>query len=165
MKTIRFLALAACVALLSACNGNNNAQQQQQVPVNQAQPAPSAQQPQATVQTLPEAANAFIAQHFPDATVTFMEHDSDDGRVEYEASLSNGTKVTFNANGDWDKVECYQGVPTALVPAPISNYVSRNYQGAAIVKIDREYYGYEIDLANGLDLKFNANGQLMSVDD
>ncbi len=168
MNYLKLFALAACATLLGACNGNDNAQQQQQVPVNQAQPAPAdpnAQQPQATAQTLPAAATTFIQQQFPNATVTYVENDSDDGRVEYEATLSDGSKVTFNANGDWNKVECYQGVPAALVPANIASYVSSNYQGAVITKVDREPYGYDIDLANGLDLKFNANGQLMSIDD
>ncbi|MBP5561603.1 MAG: PepSY-like domain-containing protein [Muribaculaceae bacterium] len=177
MNYLKLFALAACVAFLGACNGNDNTQQQQQAPVAQEQPGvqpqqpaapadPNAQQPQATAQALPATATNFLQQQFPNATVTYVETDSDDGRIEYETTLNDGTKVTFNAAGEWDKVECYgKAVPAALVPANIASYVSTNYQGAAITKVDREPYGFDIDLANGLDLKFNANGQLMSVDD
>lgn len=176
MKHIKLFAFVACAGMLTACNGGDSTQQQQQAPMTQEQPGaqpqqpgapadPNAQPPQAAGQSLPAPATTFLQQQFPDATVTRVETDSDDGRVEYEATLSSGAKVTFNGAGEWDKVECYQGVPAALVPAAISSYVAGNYQGAAIVKVDREPYGYDIDLANGLDLKFNANGQLMSVDD
>jgi len=43
--------------------------------------------------------------------------------------------------------------------------VNKNFKGATIVKIDKEHYGYEVELSNGLDLKFNCNGSFMMIDD
>lgn len=56
-------------------------------------------------------------------------------------------------------------VPAKLIPANIANYVNKNFKGATIVKIDKEHYGYEVELSNGLDLKFNCNGSFMMIDD
>ena len=33
------------------------------------------------------------------------------------------------------------------------------------VKIDKERYGYEIELGNDLELKFDKNGKLLNIDD
>jgi hypothetical protein len=35
----------------------------------------------------------------------------------------------------------------------------------AITKINKEYHGYEIELANGLDLNFDRSGNFMGMDD
>ncbi len=34
-----------------------------------------------------------------------------------------------------------------------------------ITKIDKELYGYEIEINNGLELKFSPTGQLLGIDD
>jgi hypothetical protein len=57
------------------------------------------------------------------------------------------------------------GVPTAFVPAQIQNFVKKSYPGTKITKIDRDARDYEIELSNGLDLKFNKSGRLIEIDD
>ena len=59
----------------------------------------------------------------------------------------------------------YSAVPANLVPANIATYVKSNFPGATIVKIDKERYGYDIELSNDLELKFNKNGKMLRVDD
>ena len=114
---------------------------------------------------LPAAAKTFIQQTFPDLTIAYAEIEQG-FKTSYEARLSDGTKVEFDGNGNWDKVDCkYKAVPAALVPDVIAKYVSANYAGALVTKIDKELYGYEIELNNGLDLKFSTNGQLLEIDD
>ena len=39
------------------------------------------------------------------------------------------------------------------------------HPGEIIVSIDKEHYGYDIELSNSLDLKFNKQGQFISYDD
>jgi hypothetical protein len=34
-----------------------------------------------------------------------------------------------------------------------------------IVKIDREAFGYEIELSSDLELKFDKNGKMLEIDD
>ena len=85
---------------------------------------------------------------------------------KYEVRLSNGTEVEFDKNGNWDKVDCnYSAVPASLVPANIANYVKTHFAGAKVVKIDKERHGYDVELSNDLELKFNKQGQLMNIDD
>lgn len=115
---------------------------------------------------LPAPAQAFIKQHFPQQTITYAKKEFDNMRVQYEAYLDDGTEVKFTAKGDWDKVDCkFKPVPAVLVPAPIMTVVQSQFGGQPIVKIDKERYGYDIELANDLELKFTKTGQLMSVDD
>ena len=114
---------------------------------------------------LPAAAKTFIQKTFPGQTISYAKIDFD-GRKTYEVCLSNGIEVEFDKNGTWDKVDCnYTAVPADLVPANIANYVKTSFPGAEIVKIDKERYGYEVELSNDLDLKFNKSGQMLRVDD
>ena len=56
-------------------------------------------------------------------------------------------------------------LPAAIVPAAIQQYVSTNFPGTVITKIDKERYGYEIELSSDIDLKFNYQGVLIGMDD
>ena len=114
---------------------------------------------------LPAAAKTFIQKNFPGQTISYAKIDFD-GRKTYEVCLSNGTELEFDRNGALDKVDCnYSAVPANLVPAPIANYVKTHFAGAMIVKLDKEHYGYDVELSNDLELKFNSKGQLMYIDD
>ena len=33
------------------------------------------------------------------------------------------------------------------------------------MKIDKEYYGYDVELSNEIDLKFSHQGELVGMDD
>ena len=145
---------------------------QQQVPVTQEQPVQAAPvdsttaQPQAaTAQTLPEAITTFLKQHFPNATITGVEPDQDHGGLEYDVYLNDGTELDFDANNQWETIECRaKAVPATFIPKAIATYVKGNYQ-LPIVKIHKEHFGYEIELSNGLDLNFDHSGQFMGMDD
>ena len=175
---LSILSIGVVLFTLVSCTGNNNADQQQvAMPTAQQQPVqtppadttmaqaqPQAAAPAASIQ-VPDAINAFVKQNFPNATIAGVEQDSDHGGMEYDIYLSDGTKVDFDANSQWDKVECHAGVPASLVPQAIATYVKSNYQNMTITKIDREFSGYEIELSNGLDLKFDKSGRFMGMDD
>ena len=114
-----------------------------------------------SVEKLPNAAKTFVAANFPGKKMIYAERDG--GR--YEVRLDDGTEIEFYRNGEWDKVDCYMlPVPAALVPEPIKQYVKANFPDAVINKIDKERYGYEIELSNNLELKFNKQGMLMQID-
>ena len=115
---------------------------------------------------LPAAAKTFIQKTFPGQGIAYSKIDKDFSKTTYEVRLNNGVEVDFNRDGTWDKVDCNNSaVPAKLVPAFIANYVKTNFPGAKIVKIDKERYGYEVELSNDLELKFNKQGQLMNIDD
>ena len=116
---------------------------------------------------LPAAAKTFIQQNFPDATISYAEKDGRLINVSYEVWLSNGTEIEFRGNGEWDNVDCRpNAVPEALVPAAIVQYVQTNYPGNLIVKIDKEHFGWEIELSQfHLELQFSSNGTFLRIDD
>ena len=179
MNKMYFKVLSVGVILFAlwSCSGNNDANQQQvAVPTVQEQPVqaapadstmaqPQAAAPATTAQALPEAITTFLKQHFPNATVSGVEPDNEHGGLEYDVYLNDGTQVDFDANNQWEKVESMKGVPAALVPKAIATYVKGNYQNLAITKINKEYGGYEIELANGMDLKFDGSARFMGMDD
>lgn len=114
------------------------------------------------VNQLPAAAQTFINQTFPGATIMYAEID--DGK--YEVHLNDGTEINFDRKGNWDKVDCkLKAVPAHLIPATIASNVETQFSGTVITKIDKERNGYEIELSNGLDLKFNRQGLLIEIDD
>lgn len=118
------------------------------------------------VDQLPATAKTFVEKNFPQATIEYATKDTEFIGATYEVRLSDGTEVEFDKKGNWDKVDCKKkAVPAAIVPAAISEYVKAHYPNAVIVKIDKERSGYEIELSNDLDLKFNSKGKLIKIDD
>ena len=118
------------------------------------------------VEQLPAAAKTFVKQYFPEATIAYAQIDVEMAKTEYEARLSDGTKVEFDAQGNWIKVDCeYKSVPASLVPAAIANYVKGTYPNIAIIKISKKWDGYEVELMNDLDLRFDKEGKFVGIDD
>ena len=184
MKKMYFKVLSIGVVMFTlwSCTGNNNdANQQQQIPVPvqeqpvqaapvdstmpQAQAAAPADAPATTAQGLPDAITTFIKQHFPNATITGVEPDHDHGGLEYDVYLNDGTQIDFDANNQWEKVESMKGVPAFFIPKAIASHVKGSYQNAVITKINKEYNGYEVELNNGVELRFDGSGRFMGMDD
>lgn len=110
---------------------------------------------------LPQKAQQFINQHFKD--VGFLSAKQDDGN--YEVTLKNGTEIEFTSQGDWKDVDCHNtAVPAAIVPAGITKYVKAQFPNNIITKIEKKYNGYEIELNNDMDLKFDQKGNFLYAD-
>ena len=118
-------------------------------------------------ETLPVTVKTFVQQSFPGKIITYADKDLELTGYKYDVVLADGTRIEFDTDDVWDKIECplTSPVPTALVPAPIVANLQVNFPDAMIVKIDKEHYGYEVELANGLELKFNEQGVLTEMDD
>lgn len=114
------------------------------------------------VEQLPAAAKTFVQTNFKGKKILSAEKDWN----SYECRLDDGTKIEFNRKGTWKKVDRNMiALPAAIVPAAIQQYVSTNFPGTVITKIDKERYGYEIELSSDIDLKFNYQGVLIGMDD
>ena len=120
-----------------------------------------------TAEQLPEPVKTFVQQAFPGQTIIYAEKDQELTGAKYDVVLNDGTRVEFNTDDEWDKIECpmTNPVPTALIPEPIVAHIQANFPDAMILKIDKEHDGYEVELANGLELKFNKQGVLTEMDD
>ena len=114
------------------------------------------------VEQLPVAAKTFVQTNFQGKRILYAEKDWN----SYECRLDDGTKIEFNRKGNWKKVDCHMtAVPAAIIPELIQQYVTTNFPGTIITKIDKERYGYDIELSNDIDLKFNYQGALIGLDD
>lgn len=116
---------------------------------------------------LPKAAQTVIANNFK-AKVSLVKIDKDFGRVsEYEVILNDGTEISFDRDGNWDNVEVNnsKSVPASMVPQAIRAFVKAQHSGQRIVGIDKERRGYDIELSNGIEMKFNKEGKFLKYDD
>lgn len=115
---------------------------------------------------LPQQAQQFVKQHFNGVMVSLVKMESDFLDKSYEVIFSNGSKVEFNKKGVWKEVNCkYSVVPDAVIPVQIRNYVSKNYPNVKILKIEKEdRQRHEVELSNGLDLKFDSKFNLIDID-
>ena len=118
-----------------------------------------------TFEQLPAAGTSFLKKYFASQTPASIIMEKEHGRIEYEIYYPNGVKVELNQAGEWKKVDGNGNiVPTGFYPAGIDSAIAAAYPGARIMQIEKKYAGYEVDLNNGLELKFNQSLQ-MRVDD
>ena len=113
---------------------------------------------------LPATAQSFITAHFPQATVQRVVKDYDDGTHTYKAILSDGTFIEFSSGGEWRDIEnSVTGVPEAIIPDSILDYIATNYTNSFVVGIEFRKL-YVVDLNSDLELIFSKNGEFMRVD-
>ena len=115
---------------------------------------------------LPEAARTTISNNFK-AKVSVVKIEKTLGHItEYETALTDGTEISFDNSGNWDNIEVAnsKSVPNSIVPQAIRDYVAKHQPGTHIVGIDKEHNGYEIDLSNGVEMKFNSAGEFLRYD-
>ena len=118
-----------------------------------------------TLDKLPAAAQEFLA-NFKDLTLAYAVEDPKFIGSEYEVIYTDRTEVDFESNGEWSSVERkYAAVPAAIVPVQIADYVKKNFAEESIRKIDRDKYTWEVELSNGLEIKFDRNFQVIDIDD
>ena len=102
--------------------------------------------------------NTFVSTYFSQTEILSIKAEDD----EYEVELADGTEISFNLNFEWTHIDCeessiYNAVPTELVPEQITTYVNTNFPNQQIEQIEREHYGWEIELKNGQEIKFDTN--------
>lgn len=114
---------------------------------------------------LPVTSKQFITDYFNDYNVDRTVEKS----TGYEVSLQ-GYRIEFDRTGDWTDIEGYSNsaLPEsvlALIPRSITSYVNQNYPNRAINEIEKESYGYNIELTGNpddIDLKFDINGNFIA---
>jgi len=110
----------------------------------------------------------FVAVHFPDARQVTATRDF----PGYDVWIGTGTEIEFDYWENWHEIKVYgkDTIPVgilSLIPANIIEYVNQNFENTRISKINKERYGYEIELSTrrSMELKFNKNGLLIGIDD
>lgn len=119
------------------------------------------------VTDLPSAAQVVLKNSFK-AKVSHIKIEKELGRVsEYDVVLTDGSEITFDKSGNWKEVEvrAAASVPDAFVPAAIRTYVKQNQKNTRIIGIEKKRNGYEVELSNGVEMKFDSAGKFLRYDD
>ncbi len=116
---------------------------------------------------LPAAAQQFIDEYFPKGEVTTVWKERSFAHTSYEVRLYDGTTMEFDRSGAWTEVDGSRmaPLPEALVPAEIRAAVEQHFPGSRIIKLERGRRGYEAELSNGVDLRFDKQLRLTEIDD
>jgi hypothetical protein len=135
--------------------------------------------PSSTSENLPRIVE-YVATYYPQAQIVLIEREEDnDEPYMYEVELSNRVELYFDANFDIvaiDDSDLYDDdyddlrIDTASAPAAILEFVATYYPQAQIVLIEREEdndepYMYEVELSNRVELYFDANFDVIKIDD
>lgn len=114
------------------------------------------------ISMLPNSAKDFVTKYFSNAVIVSAKVDGN----EYEAVLSDGTRIDFDKTGSWTDVDAPRGktIPTGFYPEAIDTYVAANYAGVGINEISKETRGYDVELVSGVDLVFSTTGEFIAVD-
>ncbi len=117
------------------------------------------------LEQMPQQAQRFIKQHFPDSSIALAKMESDFLSKSYDIIFTNGDKAEFDKAGEWTEVNCkYSQVPTAIVPTAIRDYVKKQYPDAKVLRIEKEKRGYEVKLSNGWEVTFDKNFNVTEID-
>lgn len=105
---------------------------------------------------LPVAARAFLDRCYPESGVVLARCEVEELRVRYVAFFADGTRIEFRRNGEWLSVESrIRPVPSETLPAPIADFVARNFAGVQVCGIARDRRGWEVELTNSVELTFD----------
>lgn len=119
-----------------------------------------------SVDQLPETVKTFVAQQFPNQQIIYAEKEgSYYEKTKFELGLDSGAKLEVDEDGNWEKVENkVDGVPAIFVPKEIADFIKATYATVAVTKVDKEDGGFEVELSNRRELKFNKRFKLIEVD-
>lgn len=116
------------------------------------------------VKDLPAISQTFLQTHFPNQEVRLAEKDDD----SYDVFLVNGFKVEFYLSGEWNDVYGFgMQIPQSIIdllPETIPTYIKEHYPQNSIVEVSKEMYGYEIELNNDWDIRFDQSGNFIGED-
>ena len=120
------------------------------------------------IHQLPANAQKFIKKHFTELKPSLIKQDNDLFDKSYTVIFNNGTKIEFGKNGTWKEIDCKNSsIPQEVIPAIISSFIKEHYPNAKVVEmdIDDDSKKYDVELDNGITLKFNKHQQLIDIDD
>lgn len=125
----------------------------------------SAKEKPVTLAQLPSAAQTFVNETYPGEKISYALVDDDMIRPDYKVVMESGATIDFQNDGRLEKIGSKAGIPAAVVPVQIQEYVRTHYPDALIVEYEVGKRTYEVKLSNRLEFKFNRHFHLVEVDD
>lgn len=118
------------------------------------------------IDILPDAAKTVLSSNFK-SDVSHIKIGKEFGKIrKYEVILTDGSEISFDKHGNWKDVEVSSAasVPSGLIPSPINNFIIKNQAKAKVTGIEKKTYGYDVELSNGVDVKFSEKGKFLRYD-
>ena len=116
-------------------------------------------------ESLPEKVLTFISEHFQNEKIAFAKEDRDLFKVTYEIVLTDGTKLEFRRNGEWKEIKRHRiSIPEGIIPQEAAAKVNDLYPNSIITKAEYDDKGLELELDNGLELKFGKDYELIGLE-
>lgn len=113
---------------------------------------------------LPSEARQFLSDHFKSPFHHAIK-DMERNNISYEVVLNDNTEIEFDSAGKWKEVDGKgKAVPYSFIQKLITDYIKAEYPNEIITKIEVDPDQYEVELGNGLDLRFNALGNFVKID-
>lgn len=110
-----------------------------------------------TLGTLPEGVKDILEEHYAGEQPALAIRKFEGLKTEYELTFIDGTKLEFDAKGQWKEVKSHvRTVPEAFVPPMIREYLDRNFPGVAVMEISRDRKEFETGLSNRIELTFDS---------
>lgn len=119
-----------------------------------------------TFEELPIKAQEFVTTYFSSQTIRFVRIEIEVTKTDYTVRFENGMEIEFNSNGDWEEVESHsECLPSGFLNEMILNFLNKNHPNFCLNEIARDRHKIEVELANGLEIVFNKNGEFLRYDD
>lgn len=110
---------------------------------------------------LPKQAQLFIRDYWPNVEIDEAERDNG----MFKVTMDDGTILRFDRKGDWRAITNPFGFPTHYLPDGISEFIHAQYPSSYIARVIHNGDGYTVFLNTGLELRYDAEGNIQRVVD
>lgn len=117
-----------------------------------------------SVKDLPEKITAYVKTHFPELTIMRAVKDKDGLSFTYEVKLNDKTELEFTSAGEIKSIDGKGKLPDSVISGKILSYVKENYPENYITDLSIGKKSDEVELNNGIELKFGKNGSFIKAD-
>lgn len=121
---------------------------------------------------LPQNILDFISANFSGVGIEEAELENNGN---YEIKLENDMELIFDGDGNFlgqakdengdDQGEDHEHINSGDLPQVILDYIAENYPDNSIIEAEMDDDGYEVTLNNGVELKFDEEGNFLSSED
>ncbi|WP_164111549.1 MULTISPECIES: PepSY-like domain-containing protein [Sphingobacterium] len=120
---------------------------------------------------LPQPSKATLSAYFGEAAVKQVKQLSVPNIYNsiYSVTLSSKLEIDFDKSGIWTEIEGEDdtAIPTAFIAEEVPGiyeYLQVNYADYYAVELEREHFGFTVELNNGVDIVFDKEQKFIGLD-
>jgi hypothetical protein len=113
---------------------------------------------------IPEEISNYVNTHFPDNKIIQVVKDVDELELSYDVILEDSFSMEFNRKKQIISVKGISKLPDTVIPEILLSHAKNNYPEQIIIEWSLDDRKQEIKLNNGIELKFNKEGEFIRID-